>query len=210
MKKERKQPTIDIGKGERKRRLRAIENEFSAECLVRFQMRGRQASAFMLQSGPKGSESLRFVFGWDVKGVHTTINPEQEDAIFDALEAGLKDLPEEESFTVHMGSFASDASRQRELDSTIAKTDSTELKFLLMSEKKRIGELTWIKDGKDNVTAKGLRKPKFLRLYCTYTLGSTTAVASDAWEKALLRLQNGYHSLLQVVFEINEIRKLGR
>ena len=48
MKKERKQPTIDIGKGERKRRLRAIENEFSAECLVRFQMRGRQASAFML------------------------------------------------------------------------------------------------------------------------------------------------------------------
>jgi hypothetical protein len=90
MKKERKQPTIDLGNGEQKRRMRAIENEFSAECLVRFQMRGRQASAFMLQSGPKGSESLRFVFGWDVKGVHTTINPEQEDAIFDALEAGLK------------------------------------------------------------------------------------------------------------------------
>ena len=206
MKKERKQPTIDIGNGERKRRSRAIENEFSAECLVRFQMRGRQASAFMLQSGPKGSESLRFVFGWDVKGIHTTINPEQEDAIFDALEAGLKDLPEEESFTVHMGSFASDASRQRELDSTIAKTNSTELKFLLMSEKKRIGELTWIKDGKDNVTAKGLRKPKFLRLYCTYTLGSTTAVASDAWEKALLQLQNGYYSLVGSAPEIAQQR----
>ena len=169
MKQERKLPTITVRDGGQQRRLKAIENEFSAECLVRFQLRGRQASAFMLQSGPKGAESLRFVFGWDVKGIHTTLNPEQEEAIFDALESGLKDLPEGESLTVHMGSFASDASRQRELDQAIGQTKNTELKFLLMSEKKRIGELTWLKDGRGNTSAKGLRKPKFLRIYCTYS-----------------------------------------
>ncbi len=206
MKQERKLPTITVRDGDQHRRLKAIENEFSAECLVRFQMRGRQASAFMLESGPKGAESLRFVFGWDVKGIHTTLNREQEESIFDAIESGLKDLPEGESLTVHMGSFASDASRQTELDQAVGQTQNTELKFLLMSEKKRIGELTWIKDSRGQTHAKGLRKPKFLRIYCTYTLGSTTAIASDAWEKALLRIQNGYYTLVGSAPEIAQQR----
>ena len=206
MRQERKLPTITVREGDQHRRLKAIENEFSAECLVRFQMRGRQASAFMLESGPKGAESLRFVFGWDVKGIHTTLNPEQEQAIFDAIESGLKDLPEGESLTVHMGSFASDANRQTELDQAIGQTQNIELKFLLMSEKKRISELTWIKDSRGQTHAKGLRKPKFLRIYCTYTLGSTTAIASDAWEKALLRIQNGYYTLVGSAPEIAQQR----
>jgi hypothetical protein len=206
MKQERQLPKIVVKEGDHTRRLRAIENEFSAECLIHFQMRGRQASAFMLQTGQKGAESLRFIFGWEVKGIHTTLNTDQEDAIFDALEAGLKDIPEEESMTVHMGSFASDEQRQNELSQVVAQTDSTELKYLILAEKKRVGELTWVKDARGSLVAKGLRKPKFLRIYCTYTIGAITATGSDVWEKMLLRIQNAYYQVVGSAPEIAQQR----
>jgi hypothetical protein len=186
--------------------LRPIENEFKAECLVRFEMRGRNASAFMLQTGDKGNESLRFIFAWDIKGVHTTLKPEQEDGIFDAIEAGLKDLPEQESLTVYMASFASDHKRQAELDQTIASAPNPQLKFLLMSDKKRTDELTWAKDGKGRKVARGLRKPKTLRVYCTYTIASATAEGNDFWERTLLQVQNTYFKFVGSAPEIQKQR----
>lgn len=201
MKDSRKQAKVKSGKSS----LRPIEDEFSLECAVRFEMRGRSAAAWMLQTGDKGNESLKFVFGFEVKGVHTTLKPEQEDGIFDAIEAGLKDLPEGESMTIYMSSFASDRQRQAELDKVIAGAPNPQLKFLLMSEKKRVDQLTWATASGKKV-ARGLRKPKTLRVYCTYSLNSATAEGNDFWERTLLQVQNNYFKFVGSAPEIQRQR----
>jgi hypothetical protein len=208
MRDHRKLPKVQSARDGKQISVKPIENDFAAECFVRFEMRGRQASAIMLQSGQPGNENLRFMFAWEIKGVHTTLKPEQEDGIFDAIEAGLKDLPDTESMTIYMASFASDQKRQRELDRLIEQAPSNQTKFLLMSEKKRIGQLTWRSGKRGKRLARGLRKPKTLRVYCTYTIDSTIVQAQrgDVWEKSLLKIQNGYYNLMGTAQDIQRQR----
>ncbi len=54
-------------------------------------------------------------FGFECKGIHATLRTEEIDPVFDAIESGLKDLPEGERLTIHLGSFTSDEKRQQEL-----------------------------------------------------------------------------------------------
>jgi hypothetical protein len=203
MKDRRKQGKIKSRQGHQA--LCPIEDEFTLECAVRFELRGRRAAAWMLQTGDQGNESLKFVFGFEIKGVHTTLKPAQEDGIFDAIEAGLKDLPEGESMTIYMASFASDRQRQAELDQVITNAPNPPLKFLIMSEKKRVDQLTWATAGKRKI-AKGLRKPKSLRIYCTYSLNSATAGGNDFWERTLLQVQHNYFKFVGSAPEIQQQR----
>jgi hypothetical protein len=209
MKDNQKLPKTQVVSGAKSLSVKPIENELNAECVVRFEMRGRNASAFMLQTGDKGNENLQFIFAWNVKGVHSTLKEDQEDGIFDAIEAGLKDLPEGESMTVYMASFASDEDRQMELDTVIEGASNPQAKFLLMAEKKRIDQLTWRTSARGKKVAKGLRKPKRLCLYCTYTIDSTVVQAqgnNDFWEKTLLKGQNFYYNLMGTSQDIQRQR----
>ncbi|BAY59313.1 hypothetical protein NIES2135_61900 (plasmid) [Leptolyngbya boryana NIES-2135] len=194
MKLERKSQHTISSSDQGNAKCRAIENEFKAECLIRYQLKdGSTASCIMLQSGKKGAESLQFIFGWTCKGLHTSLTPRQEEDAFDAIEAGLKDLPEGERITFHMGSFASDAQRQLQLDQLIELAPTPQLKFLIMSEKQRVQDLTWKVDHNGVRHPKGLRKPKFLRVYATYTISSETVKGTDIWEKILLKLESLFH-----------------
>ena len=63
------------------------------------------------------------------------------------------------------------------------KTDNSQVQFLLMGEKKRVNELR----------KSGLRKPKFLRLYCSYTVDSESVQASDWIEKILAKIESQWN-----------------
>ena len=56
-----------------------------------------------------------FVFGFECRGIHTTLRPEQITAIVNNIESGLKDIPYGEKITFHLSSFSSDQQRQEEL-----------------------------------------------------------------------------------------------
>jgi hypothetical protein len=96
---------------------------------------------------------------------------DQVDPIFDALESGLKDFPMGEHLTIHLESFTSDVERQQQLSELIKTAPSQELQFLLMGERARVKELT----------DKGIRKPKTLRLYASYTRPLAKVVAEVLW-----------------------------
>ena len=163
-----------------------FENELPCENIVRFELRDRTTAAYLLRKQGTQGESLQFVFGFETKGVHTTLQEDKVDAVFDAIENGLKDLPGGEKLTIHFGSFTDDEREQRRLSElTESSSDNPPLQFLLLAEKKRIAELT----------ASGLRKPKFLRFFCTYTVDPESAEAIDWIETALLKLNGVWNKV---------------
>ncbi|KAM3095551.1 hypothetical protein ACKFKG_13135 [Phormidesmis sp. 146-35] len=185
-----------VNNGKEKLKLLPFENEIPCEAIVRFELRGRKTAAYLLRRGGENSESFQFIFGFETKGVHTTLKPDQVDAIFDQIENGLKDLPPGEKFTIHFGSFSSDYSRQRHLSELALKTDLKPVQFLLLAEKKRIDELT----------RAGLRKPKFLRFYVSYTVNTATAKANDWIEKVLAKSETYWNKFAGTATAIREAK----
>ncbi|MEO0841278.1 MAG: hypothetical protein AAF063_20520, partial [Cyanobacteria bacterium J06643_5] len=118
-----------------------------------------------------------FVFGFDCRGIHTTLRPEQIDTICNNIEAGLKDIPGGEKLTFHLGSFTSETKRQQELASLVKEAASPNIKYLLMAERARIRELT----------QSGIRKPKFLRIYVTFTVEPDSTNTEDWIERLLAK-----------------------
>ncbi|MBD3561749.1 hypothetical protein H6S82_23315, partial [Planktothrix sp. FACHB-1355] len=168
-----------INDGETKVRATPFEDECHLASMVQIELRGRKIGAYLLK---KGENSLMLQFGFECQGIHTTLRTEQIEPIFDAIEASLKDLPENERLTINLGSFTSDAARQEELKNLCQHAPNTELQYLLMGERKRVQELTDM----------GIRKPKFLRLYGTYTVEPDTEGTTDLIEKALAKLERSW------------------
>jgi hypothetical protein len=165
--------------GKKKAKLSPFEDYLHLASMVRIALRGRQVGAFLLSKG-KGGDNLRFVFGFECQGIHSTPRSSVEiDVLFKNLEAGLKELPSGEMLTVHMGSFCDDRKRQTELETLINKAPNLESKFLLTGERARVQELNKL----------GIRKEKFIRIYVTYTLEVNTEGATDVVEKLLAQLQ---------------------
>jgi hypothetical protein len=96
-----KQKAKTVDNGKKKLKLLPFENEIPCEAIVKFQMRGRVAAAYLLWRGSRKDESFQFVFGFETKGVHSTLRESQVDPIFDGIESGLKDLLPGEKFTIH-------------------------------------------------------------------------------------------------------------
>jgi hypothetical protein len=187
-----KNKTVD--NGQEKLRLLPFENEIPCEAIVKFQLRGRTAAAYLLRQGKQKSESFQFVFGFETKGVHTTLRSGQTDTIFDGIESGLKDLPPGEKFTIHFSSFSSDEVRQRQLSELVLKTNNPRLQFLLLAEKKRIAQLT----------QRGLRKPKSLYFYVTYTVDANSIHANDWIEKILAQGESYWNKFAGTAGAIQE------
>ncbi|MEO0376228.1 MAG: hypothetical protein AAF329_16725 [Cyanobacteria bacterium P01_A01_bin.17] len=179
--------------------LTPFEDALNLAAMLRVELRGRRVGAYVLTKG-QNREHLCFVFGFDCKGIHNTLTDAQVETIFSQLESGLKDLPAGERLTLHLGSFSSDSARQQDLAQLTDLAPSHALKFLLTSDRARIQQLT----------QQGLRKPKFLRLYVTYTVQSGSEGAQDLIEKLIGRgetlwksftgeLQNAKNQRLQTV-----------
>ena len=144
--------------------------------MLRISLDGRDVGGYILNKANK-KDSFCFVFGFDCRGIHTTLRPEQIDTICNNIEAGLKDIPGGEKLTFHLGSFTSETERQQELASLIKKAASPNIKYLLMAERARVKELT----------QSGIRKPKFLKIYVTYTVEPDSTNTEDWIERLLVK-----------------------
>lgn len=172
-----------VGIAGQENRLTPFEDSLNLATMLRIALDGRDVGAYILT---KGSQRNRFcfVFGFECKGIHTTLRTEQIDTICNNIEAGLKDIPPEERVTFHLGSFSSDKKRQQELASLVKHTSSSSIQYLLTSERARTQQLT----------RAGIRKPKFLRVYVTYTIEPDASAADDWIEKFLARAESWWLS----------------
>ncbi len=160
-------------------RFTPFEDALNLATMVRVALNGRDVGAYILNKGNQ-KDKFCFVFGFDCKGIHTTLRSEQVDTICQNIESALKDLPGEERITFHLGSFSSSQKRQEELADLVENSPSPEIQYLLTSERARVQELT----------RSGIRKPKFLRVYVTYTIEPDSAAANDVIEKFLAKAES--------------------
>ncbi|TVQ42856.1 MAG: hypothetical protein EA365_14095 [Gloeocapsa sp. DLM2.Bin57] len=149
-----KQQTIRRGK--ERFNLTPFEDLVHLQSIVSYERRGRKVGAYLLKKSNK--DLFCFTFGFETQGIHTTMSESEINPLFDQLEAGLKDLPFNESLTLHLKVERSSKERQKHLDNLIAETTHDELKFLLWGEKARIKQLS----------EEGLREPKKLYIFATY------------------------------------------
>lgn len=167
-----------IGLAGQESRLTPFEDALNLATMLRVSLDGRDIGAYILNKGTQ-KDRFCFVFGFECRGIHTTLRSEQIDTIFNNIESGLKDIPDGEKMTLHMGSFSSDKQRQKELADLVRQTPSRDIKYLLTAERARIQELTHA----------GIRKPKFLRIYVTYTIEPNTNYTDDWIEKLLAKAE---------------------
>ncbi|WP_414526589.1 hypothetical protein [Nodularia chucula] len=173
-------------------RLTPFEDALHLATMLRVALDGRDIGAYILNKETQ-KDRFCFVFGFECRGIHTTLRAEQINTIFNNIESGLKDIPEGEKMTLHIGSFSSDKQRQIELGDLVKRTPSRDIKYLLTAERARIQELTH----------SGVRKPKFLRIYVTYTI-EPNATQADDWIEKLLAQAEGWW--LQFKGELTEVQ----
>ncbi len=195
MKSQKKVGSTKVNNGLETERIAALEDSLDLQFPLRFELRGRSVGAFVLSRDPE-LKKLKFVFGFECRGIHSTLKAGQRGVIFDAIESGLKDLPAGETMTVHMGSFSSDTVRQQQLTGMVNMASTDRLKFLLLGEKQRVQELT----------RQGIRKPKFLRLYVTYTIDPQAEGANDSAERLVSRILNQFHQFTGQLPELQQQR----
>ena len=159
-------------------RLDPFEAALALESFLSVELEGQNIGAAILKH--KSSGALKVQFAFDCAGIHPWLRPESIDPIFDSLAAGLKDFPSQETLTIRLGSFTDDVGRQRELKQLINSNQVSEFIFLLLAERKRVQQLT----------QQGLRKVKFLRLYCTYSLDAGEEELNNPLEKFLNSAEN--------------------
>jgi hypothetical protein len=181
MSKKEKKQKVKIGSrkvdnGGSSKKLTPFEDELNLASFLQVNLNGRNVGAYVLR---KGENSFKIIYGWECVGIHSSLTDEQIDPIFDAIENGLKDFPSNEELTVNLGSFTSDYIRQKQLAELGNRAFSDELRYLIYSERARVQELT----------IAGLRKPKYLRLYASFTHDTSSAEASDNIEKILNSLE---------------------
>ncbi len=157
-------------------RLTPFEDALHLATMLRISLDGRDVGGYILNKANK-KDSFCFVFGFDCRGIHTTLRPEQIDTICNNIEAGLKDIPGGEKLTFHLGSFTSETKRQQELAGLVKQAASPNIKYLLMAERARVKELT----------QSGVRKPKFLRIYVTFTVEPDSTNTEDWIERLLAK-----------------------
>ncbi|AFY46678.1 hypothetical protein Nos7524_0773 [Nostoc sp. PCC 7524] len=184
-----------VGIAGQESRLTPFEDALHLSTMLRIALDGRDIGAYILTKGTQ-KDKFCFVFGFECRGIHTTLRKEQIDPIFNNIEAGLKDIPDGETMTLHMGSFSSDQQRQDELTDLIRRAPSRDIKYLLMAERARVQELT----------KAGIRKPKFLQIYVTYTIEPSATQADDWIEKLLAKAEGWWWKFKGDIAEIENQR----
>jgi hypothetical protein len=179
-----------VENGGNKLSLTPLEDAFAPFTMLQINLQGRSIGAYLLR---KGVDNFLIQFGFECAGIHSTLRSEQIDPVFDAIESGLKDLPDGERLTIHLSSFTNDNLRQQQLKNLSDIAPNKELQYLLMGERCRTQQLT----------NKGVRKPKILHLYCTYTIETSSTGTNDAIEKILSKLERSWKSFTG---EINELQ----
>jgi hypothetical protein len=125
--------------GRSKLTLTPLEDTFAPFVMLQINLQGRSIGAYLLR---KGVDNFLIQFGFECPGIHSTLRNEQIDPVFDAIESGLKDLPDGERLSIHLSSFTDDTVRQQQLQDLSDIAPNKELQYLLMGERCRTQQLT--------------------------------------------------------------------
>ncbi|MGK7905863.1 MAG: DUF87 domain-containing protein [Synechococcus sp.] len=153
--------------------LKAFQDAVDLLYVASLRLQDRRVGAYVLNKGKAG---YQIVFEFDCLGVPSLLRDSEIELYLEKLATGLKDIPAGESLSFHLGSFSEYRDRIQELDRLLAEADP-QIAFLLTSEKATVQQ----------IATSGQRKPKFLRLYATYTVQPDGARRSDNWTDNLLR-----------------------
>lgn len=159
-----------------------FESALDLVTMVRLALQNRRVGGYLLR---RGQARWCMVFGFACQGIHNTLSEDQMLEALAHLESGLKELPKGERLTLHMGLFAGDTKRQQELVTLANSSTAPALKLLLTAERARLQELA----------RQGLRKPVWLRLYCTYSFQNDTDQIRDPIGKVLHVLERGLQTI---------------
>jgi hypothetical protein len=157
-----------------------FERDLNFISFIKFAVEGKEIGAYLSQ---KDEGSYKITFAWDCPGISPTLTEALVEDVFERIEGGLKDIPEKESLTFHLKSFAEDVDRQLELSNLIERIKSNPDPSQV-DQKVLQGLIFSIKDRTDSLKKEGLRKPKTLRLYGTYTYEPTEG-ETDPVEKII-------------------------
>lgn len=177
------------GKGQSRKLGVPFEESLDLVTMVHFAIGGREVGAYLLKSGSQ----YQLVFGVDCQGIHPILTETEIIATLEQLEAGLKNLPQNESLTIHFSIFADDTARQEELSVLTEQTESDSLKCLLTAERARIQQ----------IKRDGIRKPSSLKLFCTYTIRQGNSQGQDWLGRALGWLERFSKRLNGQIAEFN-------
>ena len=145
-----------------------IEDAIDLSDYVNFCIGKRKVGAVLL----KRKEKLHFRFAFRSTGIHPTLGKDVLSTLCARIESGLKSFPGREHMTIVFESFTADHQRQRQLDKLYQSAPNDELKAIVMSEKSRVQQLT----------KRGVRKPKALYLYCSATIQTESVGSEDIVE----------------------------
>ena len=137
-------------------KLKPFEDMVHYQTMVEFQRRGLAVGAWLLKKNEQSPYVL--TFGFECPGIHSFLPKDKLFQAFESLEAGIKDFPQQERITFHLGAYQSDQSRQSHLSQLSHDAPTDELRFLLHGEQQRIRQLS----------QEGLREPKTLHIFVTY------------------------------------------
>jgi hypothetical protein len=160
------------------KRYKPFESALSLVTFIEYSMRNRQVGAYLL----KHKNEYRFVFGFECAGLHQTLSDAELKGIINRLDGGLKDAPLGEFLTFHYRSFRTGQDRYDYLKFLLSRANSRVLQLIIIYELARAKELV----------SRGLRKPKQLYLYATYTVASEAEENNSWYEKLLAHLFQGY------------------
>lgn len=148
-----------------------FEDESHLECICRLSLRGRDVGAYLL----KKRNQFTFVFGFRPVGIHTLLAQGQAETVLSHLEEGLKGFRPGDRLRIHLRSFAEDISRQQELETLVQNNRDLESKFLLMAQQRATREMS----------QQGLRQPKQIYIFASYTVEAGKSSHNDHTEKLL-------------------------
>jgi hypothetical protein len=157
-----------------------MEDVFQLDRIIQFDYNGKNIGALLL----KKEENYKLVFGFKCEGVNNVLPLAKVDNVYNPLENGLKDFPEDESLTIHQKIVVDGSKRIEELQRVREQASSLELKFLLMSEEKSIMELS----------NNAVRKEIDLSLYASYTFTKEGKKSKDPIENYLKTIEKMWHS----------------
>lgn len=164
-------------------KLSPIEDCFDLVCYGEMRIQAMNVGFRLLRNRKTGE--LRFVFEWQLQGVHPQLSESKAKAYIANLRKGLPEFPQGETFTVVQTSYTTDEDAQSDYDRQLEKTDNPLVQALIVSKKVRTRELK----------KRSFRRVQTVLVRATYSPSLARAEDSDLLSQGIKRILSAWETL---------------
>jgi hypothetical protein len=144
-----------------------LEEDMHLATILHYKIAGRNIGAALLKTGKSNTPRYKILFPFEINGVHPDLRPEEIESVFNSLASGFREIPDQETMTIHFSSFIDETSRQNYLTDIGNSSTSDKMKMLIMSKKKKIHDLH----------LQGARNLQTIHVWCSYTISEKEKVS---------------------------------